>query len=200
MARSQAEKAESHKAIVNEAARLFRRNGIEATSVADVMAAAKLTHGGFYRHFKSKEDLAAAAIRQAFDDILGFIEEAAETGGPRAAVKAYADAYLSSESVLTPEISCPIPAIGGEAARLGGEIAGATAERIDRTIATLARAFPGSAGDSRKEAAFLIASLVGTILLARAAAGRPVAEEVLHSGRSHVAAMLERLSSLKALP
>ncbi len=200
MARSQAEKAESHKAIVSEAARLFRKNGIEATSVADVMAAAKLTHGGFYRHFKSKDELAAAAIRQAFDDILGFIEETAEIEGPHAAVIAYADAYLSSVSVLTPEISCPIPAIGGEAARLGGQIAGATADRIDKTIATIARAFPGSAGDSRKEAAFLIASLVGTILLARAAEGHPVAEEVLDSGREHVAAILETLGPLGVLP
>jgi TetR/AcrR family transcriptional repressor of nem operon len=189
MARSQAEKAESYKAIVTEAARLFRKNGIEATSVADVMAAAKLTHGGFYRHFKSKEDLAAAAIRQAFDDILGRIDDVAKDGGPQAAVRAYAGMYLSPESVARPEISCPVPALGGEAVRLGGGIADATAERIEQTIETLAHAFNGPSRDGRAKAATLIATLVGTILLARAAKDG-ASDEILAAGREQVAALL----------
>jgi TetR/AcrR family transcriptional repressor of nem operon len=190
MARSQAEKVESHKAIVSEAARLFRKHGIETTSVADVMAAAKLTHGGFYRHFKSKEELAAAAIRLAFDDILAKIEAAEKQEGPLAAARAYASMYLSPESVAYPEASCPIPALGGETARLSGEIAEATAERIDKTISTIAKAFEGSGSDARKDAAFLIASLVGTVLLARSAAGKPVAEEVLAAARERFEVLL----------
>ena len=57
---SEAEKQKSHRRILDAAARLFRERGIEATSVADVMKAAGMTHGGFYRHFDSKEDLVSA--------------------------------------------------------------------------------------------------------------------------------------------
>jgi AcrR family transcriptional regulator len=75
---SNEEKQRNHNKIVDAAARLFRENGIEMTSVADVMKAAGLTHGGFYRHFGSKEDLISAALDRAVDDVLKEGEEAPE--------------------------------------------------------------------------------------------------------------------------
>ena len=70
MRQSREAKAETYQSVVGEASRLFRANGIDGTSVADVMKAAKKTHGGFYRHFDSKESLLLAALRTAFEDML----------------------------------------------------------------------------------------------------------------------------------
>ncbi|MBT8476236.1 MAG: TetR/AcrR family transcriptional regulator, partial [Alphaproteobacteria bacterium] len=70
------EKQKSHERILKAASRLFRERGIETTSVADVMKAAGLTHGGFYRHFASKDALVAAAFRHAVDEVLSVVEAA----------------------------------------------------------------------------------------------------------------------------
>ena len=78
---SEAEKQRSHSRIVDAAARLFRKRGIEATSVADVMKAAGMTHGGFYRHFASKADLVAAAFQHAVDDVVAKVEQADSPAG-----------------------------------------------------------------------------------------------------------------------
>ena len=73
---SEAEKRKSHRRILDAASRLMREKGIGSTSVSDVMKAARLTHGGFYRHFSSKDELVAAAFQHAVDDVVKGIEAA----------------------------------------------------------------------------------------------------------------------------
>jgi len=115
MRRSQEDAAKTRARIVDEASRLFRARGIDATSVADVMSAAGLTVGGFYRHFESKEDLVAEAIDAAS-------RETTDRHLARSAWKddnnllALFDTYLSDGHRRHPGLGCPVAALCSEAA------------------------------------------------------------------------------------
>ena len=110
---SEAEKRKSHDRILDAASRLFRERGIEATSVSDVMKAAGLTHGGFYRHFGSKEELVGAAFRAAVEEVQSEL---------RAARQRYLALYLSTEHLCDRAHGCPLAALGAEVARLDGDV------------------------------------------------------------------------------
>src|SRR5215831_3426096 len=115
MRRSQEDAAKTRARIVDEASRLFRARGIDATSVADVMSAAGLTVGGFYRHFESKEDLVAAAIdaasRETTDRHLA--RSASEDDNN---LLALFDTYLSDAHRKHPGLGCPVAALCSEVA------------------------------------------------------------------------------------
>src|SRR3954454_11042529 len=114
---SQAQARENRKRIVETASRLFRERGVAAVSVADVMAAAGLTHGGFYKQFASKEALVAEAVGQAF------AEQAERLAGYRqrdehdAARAAFLTTYLSGEHRDDRGLGCPTAGFGGDLAR-----------------------------------------------------------------------------------
>jgi TetR/AcrR family transcriptional regulator, transcriptional repressor for nem operon len=186
MRQSREAKAESHEAILAEAARLFRERGIAQTSVAEIMQAAALTHGGFYRHFASKDELAAAALAAIFAGIVGELETVSERESPRAAVEEYVATYLSDDHVRRPGLGCPIPALGTEAGRLGGTIAGAAAAGIAKVIDALASRLPGPKQTARARAAQLLATLVGAIVIARATEGEAIGREVLTACRERL--------------
>ena len=165
---SQEEKDRSHKRIVEGAARLFRKRGIETTSVGDAMTEAGLTHGGFYRHFKTKEALAAAAIRSAFEDIDHAIGAEGEKRTPRAAVADYFAHYLSDDHVRHPELGCPVPALGSEVARGSDDLKREFGAGFNRVIATIAKGCQGSERERREAAIREIALRAGAVMLARA--------------------------------
>src|ERR1700753_3605293 len=104
MKRSKAETAETRRRIVEIASKAFRSQGIEATGVAEIMAAAGLTHGGFYRHFSSKEELVAEAVAMRLEQLVLEVERAAE-GGAEAALNHALD-YLSPANRDNIECSC----------------------------------------------------------------------------------------------
>ena len=93
MRRPREVKEATHAAIVAQASRLFRERGLEGTSVGEIMAEAGLTHGGFYRHFETKDALVAAAIQAMFDGMAAAIGERAATVGARKAVEDYFEYY-----------------------------------------------------------------------------------------------------------
>ena len=158
--------AASKARITREAARLMRQNGIEGTSVADVMAAAGMTTGGFYKHFESKADLTAAAVREAFGGLLAGLAQSAEAHGTEAARKAYFETYLSDAHVKNPGQGCPVASLASEAARTGQPIGAAFEEGIEQSLARLAgpNLTPG------QRAAFIrqMSTLIGAVILARA--------------------------------
>lgn len=165
---SQEEMDKSHKRIVDGAARLVRERGIESASVADVMREAGLTHGGFYRHFKTKEALAAAALQAAFEQLTSALEARFDKYEPEAAAAGYRADYLSSLHVENPGIGCPIAALGGDVARGSDALKIAFGAGVDRLIATLAKGMTGSADEQRAAAARELAMLVGAVVIARA--------------------------------
>ena len=113
---SQADKAASHQRIVTAAAARIRRDGIDGLSVADLMGEAGLTHGGFYRHFGSRDDLVAEAVEAALTHGSKRAEAAARQGGTEALATTI-DAYLSPLHRDKPETGCAVAALPADIAR-----------------------------------------------------------------------------------
>lgn len=172
------EKRKSHERILKAASRLFRERGIEATSVADVMKAAGLTHGGFYRHFPSKEALVAAAFGHAVDDVLSVVEAASPGSEHAAARDQYIASYLSARHVEDRGQGCPLAAMGAEIAHLQG-----TAEiEASETVERMARLLTPDNSRTTKQGLATMALLLGTITLARLAKTTELSEMVLDAG------------------
>src|SRR5215469_18626352 len=151
------ETAAKHERIVQEASRLFRERGFENVSVAEVMQAAGLTHGAFYAHFNSKEELEVAAVAYGQRVSLGRLQRATDNDskGPYAAER-----YLSRWHRDNPGDGCTMAALGQEVARSTPELKAAFEQGLEEILAA-------EAGD-RKEAIFRTASLLGGVVLARA--------------------------------
>lgn len=174
--------AASKARITREAARLMRKNGIGGTSVSDVMSAAGMTTGGFYKHFGSKEELTAAAVRQAFDEILGKLEANGKAKGAAAAAQDYFETYLSTAHVKKPAIGCPVASLGTDAGREGHSLGPAFAEGIDKTLQLLSGGEPTKA--QRAELIRTMSLLVGAVVIARALGTGDLQEEILAAARS----------------
>ncbi|WP_157738940.1 TetR/AcrR family transcriptional regulator [Labrenzia sp. VG12] len=182
---SEAEKQKSHNKILEAAARMLRAGGTDATSVSDVMQAAGLTHGGFYRHFKSKDELVSAAFRKAVDDVLTEMERATDDAEKTRARRDYIDTYLSKCHVDNRGDGCPLAALANDLSR-GEEVArreGVAA--VDRVSALL------KTGDAAAQGTALLALMVGTVTLARLAEAAGKSESILEAGRT-AAELLER--------
>ncbi|NNK67397.1 MAG: TetR/AcrR family transcriptional regulator [Rhodobacteraceae bacterium] len=182
------EKQKSHERILKAASRLFRERGIETTSVADVMKAAGLTHGGFYRHFASKDALVAAAFRHAVDEVLSVVE-AAPAGPEQAAARDhYVTRYLSAEHVEDRSEGCPLAAMGAEIARLDGAADAEALYAVERMARLLTA---GERGATDKGVATM-ALLLGTITLARLAKSRELSDTILDAGKRGTALLDQR--------
>ncbi len=162
---SQKEKERSHQRIVEGAARLIRERGIETTSVSDVMTDAGMTIGGFYKHFDSKDALAEAALRSAFDEMIGVMTSRL---GAEAALADYQSFYLSEGHVGSPGIGCPVAALSGDVARGPASLKAEFGAGVRRTIATLVDSMPGTADERVAAATRRLALLAGAVLIARA--------------------------------
>lgn len=182
MRRSRELKAETHEAILAHASRLFRERGVEGTSVGDVMAEAGLTHGGFYRHFETKDALVAEAIRAAFDDITRALDERSAEVGAKEAVEGYLAHYLSEGHVAHPGVGCPVPALAGEIARAPAALKAEFGVSFNRSLSALARGSPGDGKAARAAATRALAMRIGAILIARAS-DPATASEVLEACR-----------------
>src|SRR5215469_1525699 len=102
-------KAEIHRKIVKDASRRVRAEGLNGAAVAAVMRDTGLTHGGFYKHFESKDELLLESLHEAFQEIADNLSSAAEESHSEAAWKAIVKAYLSLEYLEQPERGCPLP-------------------------------------------------------------------------------------------
>ena len=175
---SQDEKDLSHQRIVAAAARLVRERGVEGAGVADIMAAAGLTHGGFYRHFDGKEALLTAAIAESFDQITLQLDAPAAALPPAAAVAAFEARYLSDDHVRHPGLGCPVAALAGDVARASSHSVRASfSAGVDRLVASLSRGLKGSEQKRRDQATRRLAMMAGAVMIARAsdeATGRAV--------------------------
>ena len=186
-----AQATRNRQAIIDTASRVFRERGVDGVGVADLMKEAGFTHGGFYNHFASKDALAAEACAAAFargaEILKGAI--AADAGGSPGAYQALLDAYLSPQHCNEPGSGCPTATLAVDAARQGREMQAAYAEGIELFIQTTASRFPGDAATARDHAIGMLASLVGSLVLARGvgAANPDLSHEILAAGRKHLA-------------
>jgi len=166
---TQQEMEASHGRIVEGAARLLRERGVRSTSVADAMNEAGMTHGGFYRHFKTKDDLVIEALRRSFNDFAQPLELRQQIESPQAVAAEYKALYLSEGHVENPGFGCPMPALGAEVGRESDAVKAEFTAGMRRVISALAAAEDGT--PEQREAAALrqLAMLVGAVVLARGA-------------------------------
>jgi len=183
--------------ILDAAGRLFRERGVEGVSVAEVMGAAGLTHGGFYGHYRSKADLAATACRAVLAESAARwrrrAAEAREAGADP--VDAIVTAYLSTSHLQEAGTGCAIPSLASESARVGGALAGAMAEGIDELIEVLVELCKQPAPHNRSAAQAALSAMVGGVLLARTSLDPDRATEILAAARQ---AALQALSGASA--
>lgn len=181
MRKSREAAAESRRAIVETAAALLRERGL-GVGLAEIMAAAGMTHGGFYRHFASKEALVAEALELAADEKAATL--APQPGRPaREALRDYVALYLSQAHIDHPEKGCPIAALGSEAAR-SPDSARALAAGAEQLAACFAEDLGGDPTEARRQAVAMLAAMVGAVVIARAAGDSPLRGETLDAVRA----------------
>jgi TetR/AcrR family transcriptional regulator, transcriptional repressor for nem operon len=161
-------KAETRARIVHAAAAAFREHGLEQVGVAEIMRRAELTHGGFYGHFASKDDLVAAVVAEApaeSEASLAALRGATSPGG----ALDEATAYLSPEHMAHPERGCLFAALGPELARGSRGVRRPLAAKIQQRLSRLAASLSSrlSPAVRRRRAAGTLACMVGGIVLAR---------------------------------
>ena len=166
---SQAEMDQSHERIVKGASRLLRKRGIETTSVNDVMKKAGLTHGGFYRHFDSKESLVNAALEDAFSEVLDLIGKCYQDGGWKKGAEEYYKRYLSDDHLKHPELGCPIAALSLDVSRSAASVKKTFSEGFNEAVEKLSLAENGSVEEKRAAATRRLCLLAGAVMIARAA-------------------------------
>lgn len=178
---SQAKAAENRDRIVTEAARLFRERGIDGVGVDTIMAAAGLTHGGFYRHFASKEDLVAAAVDR------GLSRGAAPENAPTE-FEAYLVWYLSGRHRDDPGGGCVMAALGCDVARGQGGVRRRFGEAVRAQVERFRVWLGDRPGTDRRERALLaLSATVGAMVLARAVDDPALSDEILAAARSGIA-------------
>lgn len=186
---SRAQTEQNREQILDVAARLFRERGFEGVSVADLMAEAGLTHGGFYGHFASKEALAAQACTRAIEQSSARWDKIAQDQpDPEKALREIIESYLSERHRDQAGLGCPGAALAADVGREPNapEVRAAYAAGVRRRVDTLCALGPrtGSKKARRKQALATCATLVGAVLLARATKGDPISEEILEAARS----------------
>ncbi|MFO0550901.1 MAG: TetR/AcrR family transcriptional regulator [Polyangiaceae bacterium] len=165
--------------IVDEAASAYREHGLAGIGIQALMRRLGLTHGGFYVHFQSRDDLVAAAIGRAAEDVSERLR-GSTTGAD--AVGQYIDRYLSEQHRDHPGHGCPVAALGAEAPRQSGPVQAA----LERAARGFMSSLSGTTAvkESMTDEAIGVASvLVGALVLSRALGDGPASKRVLTVGR-----------------
>jgi TetR/AcrR family transcriptional repressor of nem operon len=173
--------AENRERIIDAAGALFRAKGFGGIGVADIMKAADLTHGGFYGHFVSKDDLVAQASRRTMARSAVKWERVA-AGAPDQPYAALLRHYLTPRHRDEPDRGCAFAALSADAGRSGKAVREAFAEGLEPLIDILAKAVPGrSKATRRRKAVAAMAGLVGALTLARAVRDSSLSNEILEA-------------------
>ena len=179
--------AEHREQIIAAAAKQFREKGFDGVSVADLMKEAGLTHGGFYGHFSSKEELVALASQSAIRETAQKWKKVMEES-PDDPFEAFAQYYLSNRHQAHPETGCLMAALGSDLARQPRSVKEAVMEERNTVLDLFARFAPGrTKAERKKQAISFFAQLVGAMIMARSLPDRARSEEILKAVAASVA-------------
>jgi TetR/AcrR family transcriptional repressor of nem operon len=179
--------AEHREQIIVAAAQKFREKGFDGISVADLMKQAGLTHGAFYGHFNSKEELMAMASQRALQDSVKRYAKTVDDS-PDKPLMALAKLYLSPRHQAHPETGCVFAALGSELARQPASVKDAVAQEGLNLIELISRIVPGRTKAARKKRAIAVfAELVGAMILARSTPDANLSQEILATVSDSVA-------------
>lgn len=175
---SQDHKAQTYQRIVKEASARFRRDGIGATGLQPLMKALGLTHGGFYAHFKSKDDLVEVALRDATDELTQVCKTAFAQEHPLAA---FIDTYLSAGHRENPEKGCPLTTMAAELGQRG-QPSPIIDEGVRDRLQRLANAL-GNGPGADEQSVVMLSTLVGALMLSRSVGDPALSDRILDTAR-----------------
>jgi TetR/AcrR family transcriptional repressor of nem operon len=185
------QKERTHRQILTEAASALRIKGPERVGVAEVMNRLGLTHGGFYAHFDSKDDLIAQSVTLMFDEAYARLLRMTEGRDPLQGLQAYVDWYLSAAHRDAPNGGCPVAAISGDLARLPNAARERYTEGVERLAAAITQLLQKLGSPKPATAAFsLLSEMAGALTCARAVISAPRSEQILRASRDMVKARL----------
>jgi TetR/AcrR family transcriptional repressor of nem operon len=175
---------QTRRRIVENASYGLRQNGADGLSVVDLMKLADLTHGSFYAYFNSRNALVVEALALAMDQTIAHWLDLTEGLPPEKGYDAVVESYLSPRHRNDPARGCALPALAADIGRSGLEARRVFAGRLEKMIDIIAPLIPKrSSSDARQAATGAIATMVGSIVLARAAGDRWLSDALLKAGR-----------------
>ena len=184
---SREHKLETHARIVRKASVRLREKGAHGIGVADLMKDAGLTHGGFYAHFDSREALVIEAFADAMDRSTERWRKLAEQTPPERRLSTIVDSYLTALHRDDPGHGCAIPTLGAEIARESPRTRKAFAAKLEQMIDLLAEQIPEVPKKAaRNRAIAVIATMIGTLVMARVAGNGDFSDDILEAGREAV--------------
>ncbi|MDF0544945.1 helix-turn-helix domain containing protein [Sphingobium sp. H39-3-25] len=184
---SREQMAENRLRILDSASRLFREKGFDAVTVAQVMKAAGLTHGGFYGHFESKDDLVAQALARTLE----------APAGSELDLGAYLDSYLSPRHRDNPGQGCPTAGLVAETRHQAPAARSAMTQGCRAQIERMSEVMPGGTHAEKRRAAIgSWAAMIGAVILARAIDDPALSDEVLEETRAWIDVGLEPVAAM----
>jgi len=190
MGHSKASKANTHARLVEAAAARFKERGVDGISLSDLMKDLKLTHGGFYRHFDSRDELVSEALELALNQTGQAMRERLFDGG-KSNLAAFVDFYLDEAHRDERAAGCAVAALAGDAPRKSADVQAKFRRHIELNLETMSDALRagGSTDDARATAILVLGALYGALIMARAVGDSPLSSEVLRTVRKRVLAL-----------
>ncbi len=181
------QKQKTHQRVVGEAARAIREFGPDKVGVATLMAQAGLTHGGFYAHFSSKDDLVEQAVDYMFEERVAVLQKAAEAGDPAKGLHDYVDLYLSTGHCRRRDLGCPVVALSGDLARMPASARGRFEKGFQSLSAALSELMRATGlANADALAKTVLIEMVGAVSIARAVADGACAASILEQTKKSV--------------
>jgi TetR/AcrR family transcriptional regulator, transcriptional repressor for nem operon len=189
MKKSKLEAAETRRRIVRTASVEFRRNGINGTGLSDLMAAAGLTHGGFYRHFGSKDQLVAEACAAAMASVLETTKAAAaHRTANNSGLQAIAESYLSTDHRDNQSEGCPLAGLGSELARGDDSARAAATAGFLKLVDVVAGQYGRTKPDVAKARALVaLSAMIGAVTMSRIVTDPELSVAILEQTKKHLA-------------
>jgi TetR/AcrR family transcriptional repressor of nem operon len=187
MRKSKQEAAATRQRIIKAAAAAFRKNGIAGTGLSDLMAAANLTHGGFYRHFESKDQIVAEACTAAVDSLVEQLLAAASGKSPQRGLKTIVEKYLSAAHRDEPANGCPLAALGSEMARADERTRAAATQAFLKLVEVIAAQFGKTRPDvARRRALVAAATMIGALTMSRIVTDTELSASILREAEAQL--------------
>jgi len=176
-------KQETRERIIHAASRRFRRAGA-GVGIGQLMKTLKMTHGGFYRHFKSKDDLFEAALRKSFEEMRARMRAAIASAQPGHELGAIVETYLSEQHCNDAAGGCPVAALASEIGRQPRALRAAFERSIGEATSAMAQFMTGATEEERRrKAGVLFSGMSGTLAVARAVSDEELRKRILAAAR-----------------
>ena len=176
-------KQETRERIIHAASRRFRRGGA-AVGIGQLMKTLKMTHGGFYRHFKSKDDLLVQALTNGFQEMRSRMAAAIAKAPPGRELEVLIETYLSDEHCANAAAGCPVAALAAEIGRQSRTVREAFDREVQQRAAAVAAFMSGGTEEERRrKAGVLLSGMSGTLAVARAVSDDALRKRILASSR-----------------